>query len=113
MNSAPTAAATASAARASFFSTFTPSGVRGSARRTSAATTLMAGHCCWLDAARREGHVVEVLDEHRVDAALDQGAGIRERRSHDARHRPVPPRAAGQGREVDHADDRALELHQR
>src|SRR5437899_1757938 len=66
-----------------------------------------------LDAARREGHVVEVLDEHRVDAALDQGAGIRERRSHDARHRPVPPRAAGQGREVDHADDRALELHQR
>src|SRR5437879_642002 len=42
MNSAPTAAATASAARASFFRTFTPRCVRGSAFLTSAATTLIA-----------------------------------------------------------------------
>src|SRR5262245_7882667 len=42
MNWAPTAAATASAARASFFSTFTPRGGWGNARRTSAATTPMA-----------------------------------------------------------------------
>ena len=66
-----------------------------------------------LDAPGRERRVAEVLDEHRVHAALDEGVGVGECGGHDARHRPVPSRAAGQRREVDHADDRALESHQR
>jgi len=66
-----------------------------------------------LDAPRRERRVAEILDEHRIGAALDQGVGVRERGGHDAGHRPVPSRTPGQGREVDHSDDRARETHQR
>ena len=66
-----------------------------------------------LDAAGGERRIAEILDEDGVDAALDQRARVRERGFHDAGHRPVPARTAGQGQEVDHADDRALESHQR
>ena len=66
-----------------------------------------------LDAAGGEGRVAEVLDEQRVDPALDQRAGVRERGGDHAGHRAVPAGAAGQGREVHHADQRARESHQR
>jgi hypothetical protein len=66
-----------------------------------------------LDAAGREGRVAEILDQERVDAAVDERPGVGQRRGDHVAHRAGPPRTAGQGDQVHHADDRALESHQR
>ena len=94
MNSAPTAAATASAARVVL------QHVHAERRPGEGAADLRSDHAHGrygggLDAAGREGRVAEVLDEERVDTALDQRAGVGQRRRDDPRHRAVPPRTAG------------------
>jgi hypothetical protein len=59
----------------------------------------------------RERRVAVVLDEQRVDAALDEGARVGEGPRDDGVHRAVPAGASGQRRQMDHADERAGDAH--
>src|SRR5712691_6356123 len=64
-----------------------------------------------LDVARRERRVPVVLDEQGVHAALDEDGGVGHRGHGRALHRAVPAGAAGQRRQVNHADERASQAH--
>ena len=55
--------------------------------------------------AAGERRVTEVLDDDRVEPGALERRSVVERPAHDVRHRPRPPGASGQRKDVDHADE--------
>jgi hypothetical protein len=92
---APVAAAMASAESASFRHRPRHLGDRDGHRR----------HRRGVHAPGREGDVAVILDEQRVDPALAKRPGILERGGEHLVHPAGPSRRAGEGAEMDHADD--------